>query len=159
MLVSAAWGVLFLTNTLTVWKACVLLVLHGLAGSLWGPGEQLMLHDFVGTEELPSAVRLNATFRSLGILFGPVVGSALLLGLGPIAGIFANIAFYLPLTLYLFRTKFTGHTRDAGVPRIRVGIGDSIRVLKQVGSNHTLISMIILGVRGSFFVGASLQSS
>ncbi|GAB3847655.1 MFS transporter [Dactylosporangium cerinum] len=36
--VSVAWGVLFLTGTLQVWHACVLLVLHGLAGSLWGPG-------------------------------------------------------------------------------------------------------------------------
>ncbi|WFR67020.1 hypothetical protein P9139_21085 [Curtobacterium flaccumfaciens] len=27
-------------------------------------------------------MRLNATFRSLGVLAGPVVGSALLLGLG-----------------------------------------------------------------------------
>jgi len=81
MLVSALWGLLFLTNSLRVWEACVLLVLHGCAGALWGPGEQLMLHDFVGREELPSAVRLNATFRSLGILFGPVVGSVLL-GLG-----------------------------------------------------------------------------
>jgi len=115
MTVSAAWGVLFVTDSLQVWEACVLLVLHGMAGSLWGPGEQLMLHDFVGSAELPSAVRLNATFRSLGILFGPVVGSALLLGLGPTAGIFANIAFYLPLTLFLFRTKFTGHTRDRGI--------------------------------------------
>ena len=46
------------------------------------------------------------------MLFGPVIGSALLPGLGPTAGIFANVAFYLPLTLFLFRTKFTGHTRD-----------------------------------------------
>ena len=103
-LVSVAWGVLFLTDSLQVWSACVLLVLHGLAGSLWGPAEQLMLHDFVGDDELPSAVRLNATFRSLGVLFGPVIGSALLLGLGPTAGIFVNVAFYLPLTLFLFRT-------------------------------------------------------
>ena len=100
MLVSATWGILFITGNLQIWEACVLLVLHGMAGSLWTPGEQLMLHDFVGTADLPSAVRLNATFRSLGILFGPVVGSALLLGLGPIAGIFVNVAFYAPLTLY-----------------------------------------------------------
>jgi hypothetical protein len=118
-----------------------------------------MLHDFVGDADLPSAVRLNATFRSLGVLFGPVVGSVLLLGLGPTAGIFANIAFYLPLTLFLFRTRFTGHTRDGRVPRQRVGIVDSVRVLRQVGSNHTLVSMIILGGLGSFFVGASMQSS
>jgi MFS family permease len=159
MAVSVAWGVLFLTGSLHVWEACVLLVLHGMAGSLWGPGEQLLLHDFVGPEELPSAVRLNATFRSLGILFGPVVGSALLLGLGPTAGIFVNVAFYLPLTFFLFRTKFTGHVRDGGAPRVRVGMMDSLRVLRDVGANHTLVSMIILGGLGSFFVGASLQSS
>ncbi|HET9188283.1 MAG TPA: MFS transporter, partial [Acidothermaceae bacterium] len=158
MLVSAAWGVLFITHSLQIWEACVLLVLHGCAGALWGPGEQLMLHDFVGRGELPSAVRLNATFRSLGILFGPVVGSALLLGLGSTAGIFVNIAFYLPLTLFLFRTKFTGHTRDDGVRRPRVGVVDSLRVLRDVRANHTLVSMIVLAGLGSFFVGASMQS-
>ena len=159
MLVSALWGVLFLTNSLHVWEACVLLVLHGCAGSLWGPGEQLMLHDFVGPEELPSAVRLNATFRSLGILFGPVVGSVLLIGLGPTRGIFVNVAIYLPLTLFLFRTKFTGHLRDRGVPRQRVGILDSLRVLREVRSNHTLVSMIVLAGLGSFFIGTSLQTA
>jgi MFS family permease len=159
MLVSAVWGVLFLTGTLRIWEACVLLVLHGCAGALWSPAEQLMLHDFVGTADLPSAVRLNATFRSLGILFGPVVGSALLLGLGPTAGIFANVAIYLPLTLFLFRTRYTGHTRDRGVRRPRVGLVDSVRVLRQVRADHTLVSVIILGGLGSFFVGASLQST
>jgi MFS family permease len=159
MLVSALWGVLFLTNSLHVWEACLLLVLHGCAGSLWGPGEQLMLHDFVGIDELPSAVRLNATFRSLGVLFGPVVGSALLLGLGPTRGIFANIAIYLPLTLFLFRTKFTGHLRDHGPRPPRVGMLSSLRVLRDVRSDHTLISMIVLGGLGSFFVGTSLQTA
>ena len=160
MLVSVLWGVLFLTGALRIWEACILLMLHGLAGSLWGPGEQLMLHDFVGNEDLPSAVRLNATFRSLGILFGPVVGSALLLGLGPTAGIFVNVLFYLPLTLFLFRTKFTGHTRDGGIVRHeRVGVLDSLRVLREVRANRTLVSMIVLGGLGSFFVGASIQAS
>jgi MFS family permease len=158
MAVSVAWGVLFLTGSLRVWEACVLLVLHGLAGSLWGPAEQLMLHDFVGADELPSAVRLNATFRSLGILFGPAVGSALLLGLGPTYGIFANVAIYLPLQIFLSRTRFTGHTRDDGVRRPRIGLLDSVRVLRDVGANHTLVSMIILAGLGSFFIGASLQS-
>jgi MFS family permease len=159
MLVSALWGVLFLTNSLQVWEACLLLVLHGCAGALWGPGEQLMLHDFAGREELPSAVRLNATFRSLGILFGPVVGSVLLLGLGPTRGIFANIAFYLPLTLFLFRTRFTGHIRDHGVRPPRIGMLGSLRVLRDVRSNHVLVSMIVLGGLGSFFVGTSLQTA
>lgn len=159
MLVSAGWGVLFVTHSLHLWEACLLLVLHGCAGCIWGPGEQLMLHDFVGQEELPSAVRLNATFRSIGILFGPVVGAVLLLGLGPVAGIFTNIVFYLPLTLFLFRTKFTGQIRDHGVPRTRVGVVDSLRVLRDVRSNHVLVSMLLLAGLSSFFIGASLQTS
>ncbi len=158
MMVSLAWGILFLTGTLQIWMACVLLVLHGLAGALWGPAEQLMLHDFVGTNDLPSAVRLNATFKSLGVLFGPVVGSALLLGLGPVNGIFVNIAIYLPLTLFLFKTTFTGHSRGGNARRPRVGFSDAIRTLRNIAGNHTLVSMIILGGLGSFFVGASLQS-
>ena len=36
---------------------------------------------------------------------------------------------------------------------------ESVRVLKAVGGNHTLVSMIILGGLGSFFVGASMQSA
>ena len=159
MSVSLVWGILFVTDSLRIWQACVLLVVHGLAGSLWLPAEQLMLHDFVGPVELPSAVRLNATFRSLGILCGPVVGSVLLLGLGPTAGIFVNIAFYLPMTLFMFRTRFTGHTRDDAVRRVRVGLVDSVRVLRQVAANHRLISMIVLAGLGSFFLGTAVQST
>lgn len=159
MFVSVAWGVLFLTHSLQVWHACVLLVLHGIAGALWGPAEQLMLHDFVEPAEVPSAVRLNATFKSLGILCGPVVGSALLLGLGPTWGIFANVAIYLPLTLFLSRTRFTGHLRDGVVVRARMSLADGLRTLRGVAADHTLVSMIILAGLGSFFVGASLQSA
>src|ERR1700744_2327170 len=90
MAVSASWGILFITGELRVWNACILLILHGTAGAIWGPAEQLMLEDFVGPAELPSAIRLNSTARSLGILLGPVVGAALLVGLGPTSGIFAN---------------------------------------------------------------------
>src|SRR5690625_7440722 len=73
--VSLAWGVLFATGSLTLWAACVLLVVHGLAGCLWAPAEQMMLYDFAGPATLPSAVRIHATFRSPGTLFAPVIGS------------------------------------------------------------------------------------
>ncbi|WP_045739839.1 MFS transporter [Actinoplanes rectilineatus] len=159
MLVSAAWGVLFLTGELEIWHACVLLVLHGCAGVLWGPAEQMMLHDFVGREALPSAVRLNATFKSLGVLCGPAVGSLLLLGLGPTGGIFANIAIYLPLTIFLFRTRYTGHVRDAGTRQSRPGFRDTFRVLRDVRDDSLLVGMIVLAGLGAFFVGASLQST
>jgi len=99
--VSAAWGYFFFTDSLEIWHAVILLIIHGMAGALWSPAEQLMLHDIVGRETLPSAVRLNSTSRSLGVLCGPAIGSALLLGLGESWGIWANVLIYLPLTIWL----------------------------------------------------------
>jgi MFS family permease len=161
MLVSALWGVLFLTNSLTVWAACLLLVLHGAAGSLWGPAEQLMLHDFVDRPELPSAVRLNATFQSLGILFGPVVGSLLLLWLGPTGGILVNVLLYLPMMVLMLRTRFTGHTREGITPGVtrRIGFRDTMLVLRRVRSNHLIVAMIIISGLTAITIGNALQSS
>jgi MFS family permease len=158
MAVSIAWGVLFLTGGLQMWHAMLLLVLLGIAAAVWSPAEQLMLHDFVGPADLPSAVRLNATFRSLGMLMGPVVGSGLMLLLGTTGGIFAKVAFYLPLTIFLAVTRFTGHTRDDAAARPRVGLLDSVRVLSRVGSDRTLVSMIVLAGLASLFIGPTLQS-
>jgi MFS family permease len=157
MTVSLTWGILFFTNTLTVWNACILLVLHGMAGALWAPPEQLLLEDFVGVKDLPSAIRLNSTARSLGILAGPVVGSALLLGLGPVHGIWVNIAFYLPLTILMARTRFTGHTRNGIVARERVSALAAVTVFREVSRDRVLASMIILAGLGSFFVGSAMQ--
>jgi len=157
MAVSLTWGILFATGTLTVWNACALLILHGMAGALWGPPEQLLLEDFVGVADLPSAIRLNSTARSLGILFGPVVGSALLLGLGPTHGIWVNIAFYLPLTILMARTRFTGHTRNGILARQRIGVLAAAKVFRDVSRDRVLAAMIILAGLGSFFVGSAMQ--
>lgn len=159
MFVSLCWGILFLTDSLQLWQACVLLIIHGLAGCLWGPAEQMMLHDFVDREELPSAVRMNATFRSLGILFGPVVGSALLLAFGPTWGIFINIVFYLPLTIFLMRTPFTGHTRSGGVRTARTTLVQSLKVLAEVRRNRSIIGMLLLAALASITIGAVLQTA
>ena len=71
---SLGWGYCFLTDSLTIPIACTLLVLHGCAGVLWQTSSQMLLYDIVGPTLLPSAVRLNATARSLGVLVGPAVG-------------------------------------------------------------------------------------
>jgi MFS family permease len=178
MLVSICWGILFVTNSLAVWEACVLLVLHGCAGALWGPAEQLMLHDFAEPAELPGAIRMNATFRSLGILLGPAVGSALLIGLGPVVGIFTNVIFYLPMTLLLFRTPYTGHIRDqataaalAAEGRITTveapppttartgGVFGALRTLREVSLSPIVIAMLALSGLLALFVGGALQVS
>ena len=157
--VSGAWAFLFWTDTIEVWHACVLLTIHGMAGVLWGPGSQLLIHDIVGTEHLQSAVRLNATSRQLGVLFGPAIGGALMLLLGPPAGLFVNALIYLPLTIWLLTVPYTGHSREAETPpRRRVGWRDALETLREVSGNRPIITMVALGGCASFFVGSAFQA-
>src|SRR5262244_3349852 len=61
ILASLGWGWFFVTDSLEMWHAMVLLVIHGCAGVLWQTSSQVLIHDIVGLPLLPSAVRLNAT--------------------------------------------------------------------------------------------------
>ena len=74
-----------------------------------------------------------------------MVGSALLLGLGPVHGIFCNVAFYLPMTVLMARTRYTGHLREGFVPRPRVTVLGAVRVFRKVSKDQVIVAMIVLG--------------
>jgi MFS family permease len=156
MAVSVGWGVLFVTGTLQPWHCCVLLVLHGMASATWHPAEQMMLYDIASPKNLPSAVRLNSTGRSLGMLLGPLVGAVLLIWVGPNLGMFLNVLAFVPMFLYMFVTRFTGHTRDAVAPRVRVGMRDAFSVVREVRANPRLVTMIVLAGATSLLIGVAL---
>jgi MFS family permease len=157
--VSLAWGMLFLTGTIELWHAAVLLTVHGMAGVIWGPASQLLIHDIVGTEQLQSAIRLSATGRYLGLLMGPAVGGGLMLLLGPPAGLLVNVAIYLPLFLWLWRIPHDGHRRRAqGAPRRTPGLADTLALLRNISGNRTIFSMILLAGVSSLFVGNAFQA-
>src|SRR3989454_5795087 len=155
---SLAWALLFLTGTLQTWHAVVLLIVHGLAGALWSPAGQLIIHDIVGHEQLQSGVRLAATGRSVGILFGPAVGGALLLGLGPAYGLMANALLYLPMTIWLLRTPYTGHSRTvASDESARLSLADALRTLREISGNRGILVMTALAGLSSLLVGGVLN--
>jgi MFS family permease len=160
MLASLAWGVLFLTDTLRVWHAAVILLIHGFAGVIVSPAVQLMVHDIVGPTHLASAIRLNASSRYLAILLGPAVGGGLMLLLGPAGGLVANALLYLPFTVFLLRVPYTGHGhRGTYLPSThRPGIADSWRIVSQVRGDRRILTMIVLGGATSFFVGNAFQA-
>lgn len=158
--VSAAWALLFWTDSIEVWHACVLLVIHGMAGVLWGPGSQLLIHDIVGREQLQSAIRLNSTSRQLGILLGPAVGGGLMLLLSPSAGLIVNTLIYLPLTIWLLTVPYTGHSREDAAPARRaISWRDAFQVIREVSGNRPIITMVTLGGCVSFFVGTAFQAT
>ena len=160
IIVSAGWGFFFVTDSLQMWHAMVLLVLHGCAGVLWVTSSQMLLYDIVGPAALPSAVRLAATARYLGVLVGPGVGSLIMLTLGPTRGIFFNTLFYLPLVLWLVRAPYGRHFRgNAPPPRRAVrGLGDIVQTIREVRTIPVLATMILLAGGASFFIGNSYQA-
>jgi len=159
-LASLAWGVLFLTGTLRVWHAAVLLLLHGAGGVIAGPAIQLIVHDIVGPDHLPSGIRLNATSRYLATLFGPAVGGGLMFLLGPGGGIVANVLLYIPLSIFLLGLRYTGHTKREQQPSrgSRLGLVEMWQMIARRRLDRRIVLMIALGGAASFFVGSGFQA-
>ena len=155
IIASLGWGYFFITGTLQMWHAMVLLVIHGCAGVLWAAPGQLLLYDIVGPADLPSAVRLNATSRYLGILVGPAVGGAMLLALGPALGILANTVFYLPLVLWLTTAPYGPKFRKGAPPPKRAvrGLADIVQTIRDITGHPVILTMTVLGGCYAFLVG------
>src|SRR5262245_39233332 len=149
---SAGWGYFFVTGTIEMWHAMLLLIIHGCAGVLWQPPNQLLLYDIVGLADLPSAVRLNAMARYLGVLVGPAIGGAIMLALGPSHGIILNTLFYLPMLLWLFWAP--ARAKDAAPRRLAVrGLADIVQTIRDIATHNTLTSMTLLAGLTSFMIG------
>ena len=155
MLVSLGWGFVFLSGSAEMWHAVVLLILHGFAGVLWMPSNQLLLHDIVGPAHLQSAIRLNATSRWLGLLMGPAVGAGIMLLMGATWGVFFNVLIYLPLVLWLWKAPYGPKFRkEAPAPRPALrGFADIAATLQVVIKNPVLFSMTLLAGCASMMVG------
>ncbi len=158
MAASLGWGVLFLTDSLEMWHAMVLLVVHGFAGVLWHPAGQLLIHDIVGPTHLQSAVRLSVTSRWLGVLLGPAVGGGILLAFGPAYGILLNVVFYVPLLWWLWKAPYGPRFRKEKAPARAVrGLADILSTVREIAGNRTIASMILLASGASLFIGSGYQ--
>lgn len=152
MTASAGWGIFFITDTLQMWHAMLLLVIHGCAGVLWQTPNQLLLYDMVGPADLPSAVRLNAMARYLGVLVGPAMGGVIMLALGPSHGIILNTLFYLPMLLWLFWAPSRDKRQTPRRFAVR-GLADIVQTIRDIATHRVLTSMTLLAGLTSFMIG------
>jgi len=156
---SLAWGVLFLTDTLRTWHAIVILSMHGMAAVFWGTPGQVLLHDMVGMDVLPSAVRLNSTSRYLGLLAGPAVGGAVMIAFGPAHGILLNVCSFLPLILLMWKAPYgPAFRREKRPPRPIRGYGDIFASIESIRGNRIITSIMMLASCSAFFVASGYQS-
>jgi MFS family permease len=80
--------------------------------------------------------------------------------LGPSMGLLANVLIYVPLTLWLLRAPYTGHSRHGtrGARARGLGLKDAVEALKQVSGNRVILSMVLLAGFSSLFVGNAFQA-
>jgi MFS family permease len=160
IIASLSWSYFFITDSLQMWQAMAILVIHGCAGVLWQTPNQMLLYDIVGPQDLESAVRLNAMARYLAVLVGPAVGGAILIALGPAHGIMLNTIFYVPLVLWLINAPYGPRYRAGGPPPRRAvrGLNDIVQTARDIRGHSTIVSMVLLAGAASFFVGNAYSS-
>ncbi len=157
--VSVSWGIMFRSDSTEEWKAMVLLVIHGLAGVIWAPASQVLIHRIVALDQLPSAVRLIATGRYLAFLLGPALGSAVLLAYcGPTYGIFINALIYVPMVVWLIKAPYGNESPRAAGPQTLRGFSDLWATMRVVASNPVLASMTVMIGASAFFIGNAYQA-
>jgi len=157
--VSIGWGFMFMTDTTAQWKAMVLLVIHGLAGVIWLPASQVLIHRIVPLEQLPSAVRLTATGRYMAFLVGPAVGNGLQFAFGPVYGIFINALIYAPMFVWLIKAPYGTETDRAIQPTAQIrGYAQIWSTMKVVAENPILLATTVLVGASAFFIGNAYQA-
>ena len=161
MACSAGWAYLFMTDTLEVWSAMTLLVIHGLSGVFWNVATQIILYDLVDKAVLPSAVRTLATARYVGLIVGPGVGAGLMLWLGPEYSLLFNCLFYLPNLIWLIHAPCGPQFRPPHMsPPARPfrGLHDLFHTMAEVRKNKEVLLLLLLAGGASWFVSNSYQA-
>jgi MFS family permease len=157
MAVSLGWGLLFATDSLEKWHAVILLIVHGLAGALWAPAGQVLIHNVVGSRQLQSGIRLLATAMTLGMLLGPAIGGALLLIVGPTKGILINVLIYLPFILWLIKNPKPSNKDGKRPPPAMTSLHDLIEAVRQISGIPIVFTMSVLAGLAATIVGNAHQ--
>ena len=114
---------------------------------------QVLLHDIFKPAELPSAIRLLATSRMLGLLLGPLVGGVMLLVLSPWLGLMVNALLYMPALLWLASAPYGPKYRtEPQAPTVAMrGFADIWTTIRVVSGDPILLSMIAVAGAASVF--------
>ena len=151
---------MFLTGRVTLGMAMALLIVHGLAGVIWIPASQVLIHQIVSPEQLPSAVRINATGRYLGVSgrAAPRRGALARPGSG-LRHLRQRPDLHAAAPVAHQRAVRRRGARGAVEPQAPVGsFADIWSTMRVVAHNRVLLSMTVLVGAASFFVGNAYQA-
>jgi MFS family permease len=139
-LLSAAIGLLVITDLIQLWMIWVAALLLGLVMCIDRPALSSFIKDLVGEADLPNAVALNNAVISSGRMIGPVVSGLLIAYSGMAPSFFVNaVSFAIVVAVLLMLDVARLHTTRP-VERQRGQVREGLSYIRQ---DHVLRATVI----------------
>lgn len=145
---------LLLTDQINVWFIIGVSFFVGCAQSISTPTYLSILPSLVSREYLTNAIALNSTQFNLSRLIGPVIGGALLVGVGAAWCFGINALTYAVLIVVLTLIKVPQVEQRGEQKPVWQSVREGLRLMM---SKRELVSLIIIIGSVSFFAGPLLN--
>ena len=141
---------LVLNNQVQVWQVVVIDLIMGAMAAIDQPTRQALIADATPSEDLDSAIALNATGFSAARVIGPAIAGLLVAGLGEAACFIINGLSFLAVAVALAAMRLPPHQPKTSQTSITTDVVDSGRYL--LGEPIILTSISIMVIINLFLV-------
>lgn len=107
MILATIYGILILTNVITIWEIMVLAFLLGCVNAIDWPARQAYTIEIVGKKDLTSAIALNAGIFNGARVIGPSIAGLLIVFIGTGGAFLVNAVSYLAAIVALYLMNVT----------------------------------------------------
>jgi MFS family permease len=153
MLLAFALGVLVAVGAATVPLVTVFACALGAVGAVDLPTRQAFIVEMVGSEDLPSAIAMNASIFSTARVIGPAIAGSMVATLGEAPCFFLNGASYLAVLWALAGMRL----QNRPLPMVRRGSRDLRSGLRYVRRRPPQAALLIsLGLVSALSLSASV---
>ena len=124
VILSAALGVLVVTDAVATWQVVVLAILQGTTMAMVAPAQEALMPSLVSREHLLNAVALGGLARHGSRIAGPLAGGVVLatLGLGAVFFLSAGLLFLAVAQLWRIRWRPAAAPASARAPLRSLGV-------------------------------------
>jgi MFS family permease len=140
------FGILTITNEITLWQIAILAVILGLNNTFENPARQTFVFEMVGPENLRNAVTLNTVMVNVARAVGPAVAGIIIAAGGYGVCFLINAASFVAVVISLLRIDVTMLLPSIPTQRAKGQLREGFRyVMGDVGLAVPLLMMAIVG--------------
>jgi MFS family permease len=140
------FGVLTITNVISLWQIGILAVLLGLNNTFENPARQTFVLEMVGPKDLRNAVTLNSVLVNAARAIGPAAAGIIIAAGGYGICFLINAASFVAVVISLLKMDTSTLTPSTPTPRAKGQLREGLRYVNgQVGLLVPLVMMAIVG--------------